>query len=197
MIAAKVANARALDYPRSLEVIVAVDGGDDGDRGRAPRAPDTVLELPRGGKIRAQDAAVQAARGEVIAFSDANAHVGAGRAARRSCAPFADPQVGYACGQVAFTNEAGTNQEGLYWRYEMLLRAQESALASGHRRQRRDLRGAPRGVRSRSTRSWATTSRSRSRWSRPGCRAVYVPEARATREDGARRSRASGRASGG
>ena len=44
--------------------------------------------------------------------------------------PFADPQVGYVCGQVTFTNEAGTNQEGLYWRYEMFLRAQESALAS-------------------------------------------------------------------
>ena len=44
--------------------------------------------------------------------------------------PFADPHVGYVCGQVAFTNEAGTNQEGLYWRYEMWLRAQESALAS-------------------------------------------------------------------
>ena len=34
------------------------------------------------------------------------------------------------CGRVEFTNEAGTNQEGLYWRYEMWLRAQESALAS-------------------------------------------------------------------
>ena len=31
---------------------------------------------------------------------------------------------------MTFTNEAGTNQEGLYWRYEMWLRAQESALAS-------------------------------------------------------------------
>ena len=27
--------------------------------------------------------------------------------------------------------EAGTNQEGLYWRYEMWLRATESALAAG------------------------------------------------------------------
>ena len=31
---------------------------------------------------------------------------------------------------MTFTNEAGSNQEGLYWRYEMFLRAQESALAS-------------------------------------------------------------------
>jgi hypothetical protein len=31
---------------------------------------------------------------------------------------------------VRFVNDAGTNQEGLYWRYEMWLRAAESALAS-------------------------------------------------------------------
>ena len=88
-----------------------------------------MLELPRGGKIRAQDAAVRAARGDVIAFGDANA-LWAPDALRALMRPFADAQVGYVCGQVTFTNEAGTNQEGLYWRYEMFLRAQESALAS-------------------------------------------------------------------
>ena len=31
---------------------------------------------------------------------------------------------------MRFVNDAGTNQEGLYWRYEMWLRAHESALAS-------------------------------------------------------------------
>jgi hypothetical protein len=65
----------------------------------------------------------------VIAFSDANT-MWAPDALRRLVRPFADPRVGYACGQVSFTNDAGTNQEGLYWRYEMFLRAQESALAS-------------------------------------------------------------------
>jgi GT2 family glycosyltransferase len=88
-----------------------------------------VLELPRGGKIRAQDAAVRAARGAVIAFGDANA-LWEPDALRELMRPFADAQVGYVCGQVTFTNAAGTNQEGLYWRYEMFLRAQESALAS-------------------------------------------------------------------
>ena len=34
------------------------------------------------------------------------------------------------CGQVRFLNERGTNQEGLYWRYEMAVRALESRLAS-------------------------------------------------------------------
>jgi cellulose synthase/poly-beta-1,6-N-acetylglucosamine synthase-like glycosyltransferase len=45
-------------------------------------------------------------------------------------AAFADPRVGYVCGQVRFVNERGTNQEGLYWRYEMALRRLESTVGS-------------------------------------------------------------------
>ena len=95
VIAAKVANALALDWPRDrLEVIVAVDGGAEAgadrtaERARAAGA-DQVLELPRGGKVRAQDAAVRAARGELLAFSDANAiwEPDALRAARRARSP--------------------------------------------------------------------------------------------------------------
>ena len=131
VIEAKVRNALALHWPRErFEVIVAVDGAADATAARARAAgADQVLELPRGGKIRAQDAAVRAARGEVIAFSDANA-LWEPDALTELLKPFADDAVGYVCGQVTFTNEAGTNQEGLYWRYEMFLRAQESALAS-------------------------------------------------------------------
>jgi len=132
VIAAKVANALALDYPRErLEVIVACDGCSDETAERARRAgADQVLELPRGGKIRAQDAAVARARGEVLAFSDANASWDADAAGELAGA-FADDQVGYACGQVTFTAADGaTNQEGLYWRYEMSLRELESRLSS-------------------------------------------------------------------
>ncbi|HWK27801.1 MAG TPA: glycosyltransferase [Solirubrobacter sp.] len=129
VIEAKVRNARALAWP-DLEVIVAVDGASDATAARARAAgADVVLELPRGGKVRAQDAAVRAARGTLVAFSDANA-LWEPDALRELLAPFADPGVGYVCGRVAFVNDAGTNQEGVYWRYEMFLRAQESALAS-------------------------------------------------------------------
>jgi cellulose synthase/poly-beta-1,6-N-acetylglucosamine synthase-like glycosyltransferase len=126
VIAARVENLLALDWPRdALEVIVAVDGGAD------PRAAgaDVVLELPRAGKVRAQDAAVRAAHGDLLAFSDANARWEPDALARLAGA-FADPAVGYACGRVAFVNEAGTNQEGLYWRWDMWLRGHESALSS-------------------------------------------------------------------
>jgi hypothetical protein len=131
VIADKVANARALDWPAGqLEVIVACDGSPDDTPARARAAgADVVLELPWGGKVRAQDAAVDRAGGELLAFSDANA-LWEPDALRALAAPFADERVGYACGQVRFVNEGGTNQEGLYWRYEMAIRARESQLAS-------------------------------------------------------------------
>jgi cellulose synthase/poly-beta-1,6-N-acetylglucosamine synthase-like glycosyltransferase len=88
-----------------------------------------VLELPRGGKIRAQDAGVARAQGEIVAFSDANT-VWEPDALARLVAPFADPRVGYVCGEVRLLNDRGTNQEGLYWRYEMMLRGLESRVAS-------------------------------------------------------------------
>jgi hypothetical protein len=131
VIAAKVANALALEWPRDrLEVIVAVDGATDATAERARVAgADLVLELPRAGKVRTQDAAARAASGELLAFSDANA-LWEPDALRHLAAAFEDPEVGYACGQVRFVSEAGTNQEGLYWRYDMWLRHNESALAS-------------------------------------------------------------------
>ncbi|HKE78162.1 MAG TPA: glycosyltransferase [Solirubrobacteraceae bacterium] len=131
VIGAKVANARALDWPADrLEVIVACDGSPDETPARARAAgADVVLELPWGGKVRAQDAAVERASGELLAFSDANALWEPG-ALRALAAAFADERVGYACGQVRFVGDGGTNQEGLYWRYEMAIRERESRLAS-------------------------------------------------------------------
>jgi glycosyltransferase involved in cell wall biosynthesis len=215
-IAAKVANALALDYPRErLEVIVACDGCADETAELARMAgADLVLELPRGGKIRAQDAAAQRARGEIVAFSDANS-LWEPAALRVLVAAFAEEdtagdlaktprrartrtrayarrgprrRVGYACGQVRFVQAASgasaTNQEGLYWRYEMAVRARESRLSR---------RAAT--PTSWWTQSWGTTCRFRSTWSS----AVGVRCTCRRRERRSRwcpRSRASWRASG-
>ena len=135
VIGSKVENALALDYPRELlEVIVACDGCADETAARAREAgADLVLELPRAGKIRAQDTAVERARGEIVAFSDANAQWEPD-ALRELVDAFRDARVGYACGQVRFVQAAqgahATNQEDVYWRYEMALREGESRLSS-------------------------------------------------------------------
>jgi len=130
VIAGKVANALALDYPRDrLQVIVASDGSGDATAERARTAgASLVLELPPGGKVAALNAAAEQAAGEILAFSDANS-VWARDALRRLVAPFADPGIGYVCGQVRFLDPDGNNLEGAYWRYEMALREAESALA--------------------------------------------------------------------
>jgi hypothetical protein len=135
VIGAKVANALALDYPRELlQLIVACDGCGDATAERARDAgADLVLELPRAGKIRAQDAAVERAVGEIVAFSDANSQWQPDALAELVGA-FASARVGYACGQVRFMQEAtgaaASNQEGVYWRYELAMRTLESRLSS-------------------------------------------------------------------
>jgi len=129
VIAAKVADALALDYPRErLQVIVASDGSADATAERARAAgADLVLELPPGGKVAALNAAAQRADGELLAFSDANS-AWAPDALLRLVEPFADPAVAYVCGQVRFTDPGGGNLEGAYWRYEMAVREMESGL---------------------------------------------------------------------
>jgi cellulose synthase/poly-beta-1,6-N-acetylglucosamine synthase-like glycosyltransferase len=131
VIADRIANLRAQDYPSDrLELIVACDGSPDATAARARVAgANLVLELARGGKVRAQDAGVDHARGELLAFSDANV-LWEPDALKRLVAPFADPRVGYVCGEVRLVNHRGTNQEGLYWRYEMALRSLESRVRS-------------------------------------------------------------------
>jgi glycosyltransferase involved in cell wall biosynthesis len=131
VIGARVANLLALAFPRErLEIIVACDGSPDETASRARAAgADLVLELPRGGKVLAQDAAVERAKGDFVAFTDANARWRED-ALGQLLAPFADERVGYVCGRVELLGEDGTNQEGLYWRYELALRAWESRLRS-------------------------------------------------------------------
>jgi len=130
VIAGKVANALALDYPRErLQIVVASDGSSDATAARARAAgADLVLELPPGGKVAALNAAADAASGEILAFSDANS-IWAPDALRQLLAPFGDRAVAYVCGQVRFLDPDGNNLEGAYWRYEMAVRGMESSLA--------------------------------------------------------------------
>jgi cellulose synthase/poly-beta-1,6-N-acetylglucosamine synthase-like glycosyltransferase len=130
VIVAKLENALALDYPRDrLEIVVTSDDSSDATHALVAGFADRGVRLihcPRGGKVAAQDRAVAETSGEIVAFGDANVLWDAD-ALRRLVRPFADPDVGMACGNVRLVNPGGgTNQEGLYWRYEMWLRTRES-----------------------------------------------------------------------
>ena len=130
VIERRVANLRRLDYPADrLELIVTSDASTDRTEELAEAAGARVIRNPRGGKVAAQDRAVRETASEIVAFSDANA-TWAADTLRHLVARFADPRVAYVCGQLRLEEADGSNREGLYWRYEMALRAAESALGS-------------------------------------------------------------------
>jgi cellulose synthase/poly-beta-1,6-N-acetylglucosamine synthase-like glycosyltransferase len=134
VIERKLENVLALDYPGDrLDVVVASDDSSDATHDIVARFEARGVRLircERGGKVAAQDRAVRETQGEVVAFGDANVEW-APDALRELVAPFADPAVGMTCGQVRLVNPAGgTNQEGVYWRYEMWLRDRESLVHS-------------------------------------------------------------------
>ena len=134
VIERKLENVLQLDYPSDqLEVVVASDDSIDATHdivaGFEPRGV-RLIRCERGGKVAAQDRAVRESAGDIVAFGDANVEWDTD-ALRELVAPFADPAVGMACGQVRLVNPSGgTNQEGVYWRYEMWLRARESLVHS-------------------------------------------------------------------
>ena len=135
VIERRLENLLALDYPpEKLELVVASDASSDRTNelveavaAREPRV--RLLDCPRGGKVAAQDRAVRETAGEVVAFSDANARW-APDALRQLVAGLADPEVAYVCGRLRLEDADGSNREGLYWRYELWLREQESRLGS-------------------------------------------------------------------
>ena len=126
----RIANLRELDYPQELlEIVVSSDASTDRTEELAAAAGSRVIRNPRGGKVAAQDAAVRASGAEVVAFSDANA-TWAPDALRKLVRNLADPKVAYVCGRLQLEAVGGGNQEGVYWRYELLTRAAESRLGS-------------------------------------------------------------------
>ncbi|HET6683056.1 MAG TPA: glycosyltransferase, partial [Gaiella sp.] len=135
VIERRLENLLALDYPADrLQIVVASDASSDRTNelvqavaAREPRV--SLLDCPRAGKVAAQDRAVRETTSDVVAFSDANA-TWARDALRRLVANLADPEVGYVCGRLRLEEAAGSNREGLYWRYELWLREQESRLGS-------------------------------------------------------------------
>jgi glycosyltransferase involved in cell wall biosynthesis len=130
VIERRVADLLALDYPSErLELVVTSDASTDRTDELAEAAGARVIRNPRGGKVAAQDSAVRQTTGDIVAFSDANS-TWAPDALRKLVRNFADPSVAYVCGRLNLQADDGRNKEGLYWRYELALRADESRLDS-------------------------------------------------------------------
>lgn len=124
VIAAKVANSLALDYPAErLEVVVVSDGSDDGTDEivaglEAPRV--RLVRVPRSGKNFALNAGIAAARGDVLIFTDADTML-LPDAVRHLMAPFADATVGGVSGDYRHSStRRETAGQRAYWDFERL-----------------------------------------------------------------------------
>jgi glycosyltransferase involved in cell wall biosynthesis len=135
VIRAKLENLLALDYPSDkLEVVVASDASTDRteeivEEAAADEPRLRLLRCPRAGKVAAQNRAVEETSSDIVAFSDANS-IWRPDALRRLVSNFADPDVAYVCGRLELESTDGANREGVYWRYELWLREQESRIGS-------------------------------------------------------------------
>ncbi len=129
----KLENLRALEYPKDLvEVIFVSDGSTDGTNailGAAEGGNVRVVYLPeRRGKSSALNEAVARTRHGILVFSD-TATLFDPDAVEKLVRHFVDPRVGVVAGALQFQASAESRQtEGLYWRYESMLRLMESRL---------------------------------------------------------------------
>ena len=138
VIARKIENSLALDYPAELlEIVVASDGSKDRTAETAQKLADgqrvRVLAFPQNrGKIATLNASVPELRGEIVVFSDAPAMLFPG-SVRLLIENFADPAVGAVSGlyKVVKADEVDVGKsEDLYWKYETFLKIQESQIDS-------------------------------------------------------------------
>lgn len=137
VIAQKIENCLALDYPREkLQIIVASDGSTDRTNEIVKRFANQGVKLvvlsSNQGKSSAQNKAVTEARGEIILFTDADLVLRTDTLNKVN-RNFADESVGCVVGKIAYLNEVDTSVsvgEGVYWRYELFLRNVESEVGN-------------------------------------------------------------------
>jgi cellulose synthase/poly-beta-1,6-N-acetylglucosamine synthase-like glycosyltransferase len=135
VIAQRIENALALDYPADrLEIVIASDGSTDNTARIVRGFTDQrirLLESPlRRGKATVLNAAFRHLRGEIVVLSDANTFTDSA-ALRRMTRWFDDPNIGSVCGRLVLTDPAtGRNVDGLYWKYETFLKTCEGRLGA-------------------------------------------------------------------
>lgn len=132
----KIANCRLLDYPsQKLTLVFITDGSTDHFANVLGKHPDIQLlhENRRGGKTAAENRAMLFVKTPIVIFSDANTLLNK-EAVRNIVKHFADEKVGCVSGEKRILTDkadsASAAGEGIYWKYESLLKKLDSELYS-------------------------------------------------------------------
>jgi poly-beta-1,6-N-acetyl-D-glucosamine synthase len=132
VIQAKLHNSLSLDYPREkLQVLVAADGSNDRTEELVceygSRGVDLSYQPKREGKSMAINRAMAKVTGEIVLFSDAN-NMFEPDVLKQLVPYFSRADVGGVTGakHVRAYDSALGHSEGLYWKYESFIKAQEA-----------------------------------------------------------------------
>ena len=131
----RIKNCLGLNYPEDkLEIIVASDGSTDDTNDVVRKYSHQGVKLiwlpQRRGKHYAQAEALKIAQGEIMVFTDVGISF-VSDSLKRLVRNFADPKVACVSSvDEVVTSKAEPSKEGLYIRYDMLLRKLESRIGA-------------------------------------------------------------------
>ncbi len=135
-VEAKVKNSGELEYPsEKLHQVWVTDGSNDGTPELLKQFKDVVVHhIPeRNGKIGAMNRGMKLVTTPIVVFCDANTMLGK-EAIRRIVRLFSNPKVGCVSGEKRIFGKekdgAAGAGEGLYWKYESMLKKWDAELYS-------------------------------------------------------------------
>ncbi|HCT94894.1 MAG TPA: glycosyl transferase [Rikenellaceae bacterium] len=136
IVDSKMRNTYEIDYPREkLKIVWVTDGSNDNTNNLLSKYSDvTVLyESKRAGKSAALNRAVPLLDTSIVIFTDANTMLNR-ESVREIVKAFSDPRVGCVAGekrvQSGERDGASSAGEGIYWKYESMLKSLDSRLYS-------------------------------------------------------------------
>ena len=135
IVAEKMQNTRALDYPQDkFRVMWVTDGSTDQTNELLKAYPevDVVFSPERRGKTAALKHGLREVKTNLVAFTDANTMINP-EAMREIARRFQDKTIGCVSGEkrvAARNGEMAAEGEGLYWRYESTLKKWDGELYS-------------------------------------------------------------------
>ena len=140
-IVEKINNTLSLDYPAELlKVIVITDGSTDGTFQKAKscsvppgRSVEVYHQNERKGKLAAIDRIMPLVRTPITVFTDANTQLNL-QAIQHLVRHYHNPSIGAVAGEKRISSankdEASSAGEGMYWKYESLLKRWDANLYS-------------------------------------------------------------------